>query len=53
MVTALDAASAFEADDWARLADVENTLKRALTELVQLRESVTSQFVDAEAQSLP
>jgi hypothetical protein len=50
MVTPLDATSAFEADDWARLADVENTLKRALSALSRLRESVSSQFVEGSVE---
>ena len=51
MVTPLDAASAFVSDDWARLADVENTLKRALEALKGLRESISSQFVDGSVES--
>lgn len=50
VVTPLEATSAFEADDWARLADVENTLKRALETLSRLRESVGSQFVEGSVE---
>ncbi len=50
MATPLEATSAFEADDWARLADVENTLKRALSALSRLRESVSSQFVEGSVE---
>jgi DNA repair exonuclease SbcCD ATPase subunit len=44
LVTPLDAQQAFESDDWARLAEVEATLKQAIEKLGGLRES---QFVDA------
>lgn len=47
LVTSIDAQQAFESDDWARLAEVEATLKQALEKLASLRESVTSQFVEA------
>jgi hypothetical protein len=50
MVTPLDAASAFEADDWARLSEVLTSLKRTSETLSGLRESVTSQFVDASVE---
>jgi len=51
MVTPLDAATAFEGDDWARLADVEKTLKRALEALSHLQESVRSRFVEGSVES--
>ncbi len=50
MVTALDAASAFEGDDWARLGDVENTLKRTLLALSGLRESVRTGVVEGSVE---
>jgi hypothetical protein len=50
MVTPLDAASAFVSDDWARLAEVEATLKHALEVLKGLRESVSSQFVEGSVE---
>jgi chromosome segregation ATPase len=50
MVTPLDAASAFVSDDWARLASVESTLKRALEALKGLRESVSRQFVEGSVE---
>jgi chromosome segregation ATPase len=53
MVSPLDAKLAFESDDWARLAEVLVTLKRATETLSGLRESVTSQFVDGSVEHHP
>ncbi len=50
MITPLDAASAFEGDDWARCASVLSTLKRAAEFLSGLQESVTSQVIDASVE---
>lgn len=47
MVSPIDAQQAFEQDDWARLAELEATMRQALERLAYLRESVTSQFVEA------
>jgi hypothetical protein len=47
MVSPIDAQQAFESDEWARLAELETTLKQALERLAYLRESITSQFVEA------
>jgi hypothetical protein len=46
MVTPLDARSAFEADEWARLAEVEIALKRVLSELSHLQEQ--GQVIEAK-----
>jgi uncharacterized protein YukE len=50
MVTPLDAATAFEGDDWARLSEVLTSLKRGAEALKGLRESVSSQFVDSSVE---
>jgi hypothetical protein len=47
MVTASDAQQAFSQEEWAMIAEEEAGLRRAADELTRLRESVTSQFVDA------
>jgi hypothetical protein len=53
MVTPLDAEQSFDAEDWARLTELEGALKQLQEKCSGIRESIDRHFVDASMEHMP